>query len=79
MNIAILIPCYNEEQTIEKVISDFQLAMPYASIYVYDNNSTDNTADIATQAKAIVQHEKNKAKVMSSAECLLIFKLIIIS
>lgn len=62
MNIAILIPCYNEEKTIGKVVSDFQLAMPYASIYVYDNNSTDETADIAIKAGAIVKHEKKQGK-----------------
>ena len=47
MKIAILIPCYNEEQTIGKVIRDFRNELPYADIYVYDNNSKDNTAEIA--------------------------------
>lgn len=45
--IAILIPCYNEEQTIKKVISDWHREMPEATVYVYDNNSTDRTAEIA--------------------------------
>ncbi len=44
--IAVLIPCYNEEKTIEKVISDFRKALPEAVIYVYDNNSTDNTVNV---------------------------------
>ena len=45
--IAVLIPCYNESRTIEKVIKDWKKNMPEAVIYVYDNNSTDNTAEIA--------------------------------
>ena len=45
--IAVLIPCYNEAVTIKKVINDFQKALPEATIYVYDNNSTDDTAAIA--------------------------------
>ena len=45
--IAVLIPCYNEERTIEKVVSDYHKVLPDADIYVYDNNSTDNTAVIA--------------------------------
>lgn len=46
--IAVLIPCYNEAQTIAKVITDYHQALPKADIYVYDNNSTDETAQVAT-------------------------------
>ncbi len=60
--IAVLIPCYNEEQTIEKVIRDSQKALPDAVIYVYDNNSTDNTSGIAEAAGAIVRHEYVQGK-----------------
>ena len=55
--IAVLIPCYNEAQTIKKVIIDFKHILPEATIYVYDNNSTDYTADIASSAGAIVRYE----------------------
>ena len=55
-SIAILIPCYNEAKTIEKVVKDYHEALPEADIYVYDNNSTDGTADIARKAGAIVRH-----------------------
>lgn len=47
--IAVLIPCYNESQTIAKVINDYREVLPEANIYVYDNNSKDNTAEIAHQ------------------------------
>ena len=60
--IAVLIPCYNEEKTIKKVINDWQREIPEAKIYVYDNNSADNTADIAKQAGAIVRHEYQQGK-----------------
>ena len=60
--IAILIPCYNESKTIAKVVSDFKKQLPEADIYVYDNNSTDNTADIARQAGAIVRYEQRQGK-----------------
>ena len=53
-NIAVLIPCYNEAQTIRKVVTDWKKELPEAVIYVYDNNSTDNTAVIAEEAGAIV-------------------------
>lgn len=53
--IAVLIPCYNESMTIQKVVTDFKMALPDAKIYVYDNNSSDNTALLAAQAGAIVQ------------------------
>lgn len=60
--IAVLIPCYNESQTIEKVVNDYKVALPEASIYVYDNNSTDGTAEIAERAGAIVRHEPRQGK-----------------
>jgi len=60
--IAVLIPCYNESQTIEKVVNEYKAALPEASIYVYDNNSTDGTAEIAERAGAIVRHEPRQGK-----------------
>ena len=60
--IAILIPCYNEEKTIRKVIEDFKEVVPEAVIYVYDNNSTDNTSSIAAEAGAIVRKEYVQGK-----------------
>ena len=59
---AVLIPCYNEAPTIKKVITDFQRTMPWAEIYVYDNNSTDGTADIARECGATVRHEYRQGK-----------------
>ncbi|MDE2030509.1 MAG: glycosyltransferase, partial [Alphaproteobacteria bacterium] len=50
--IAVLIPCYNEEAAITKTVGDFRIAMPGATIYVYDNNSHDRTAEVARQAGA---------------------------
>lgn len=60
--IAVLIPCYNEAQTIEKVVTDFKAALPEAVIYVYDNNSTDNTAELARKAGAVVRYEHQQGK-----------------
>lgn len=60
--IAVLVPCYNEEKTIEKVITDFKRVLPDAIVYVYDNNSSDNTAVIAEKAGAIVRHEYKQGK-----------------
>lgn len=60
--IAVLIPCYNEELTVEKVVSDFKATLPKADIYVYDNNSTDDTYELAIKAGAIVKKEKNQGK-----------------
>ena len=60
--IAILIPCYNESKTIEKVVTDWKSELPEATIYVYDNNSTDQTAEIAEKAGAIVRHEYKQGK-----------------
>lgn len=60
--VAILIPCYNEEVTIGKVVSDFRRELPGASIYVYDNNSSDRTAEMAQAAGAIVRREPRQGK-----------------
>ena len=60
--VAVLLPCYNEEKTIGKVVRDFREALPEADIYVYDNNSTDRTAEVATAAGAIVRHEYVQGK-----------------
>ncbi len=60
--IAVLIPCYNEEKTISKVVKDYKNALPQADIYVYDNNSTDNTVELAENAGAIVRHEYKQGK-----------------
>ncbi len=60
--IAVLIPCYNESKTVKKVINDYQAILPEATIYVYDNNSTDDTAAIAEAEGAIVRHEYHQGK-----------------
>lgn len=60
--IAVLIPCFNESKTIEKVIKDYKKALPEADIYVYDNNSTDHTDKIAKKAGAIVKYEYKQGK-----------------
>lgn len=60
--IAVLIPCYNEARTIEKVVKDYKKALPEADIYVYDNNSTDGTDEIARKAGAIVKYEYRQGK-----------------
>lgn len=60
--IAVLIPCYNEAQTVQKVVRDYQQALPEATIYVYDNNSTDDTARLAAEAGAEVRHEYRQGK-----------------
>lgn len=62
MKTAILVPCYNESATIEKVVLDFKKIMPNADIYVYDNNSTDNSDNIARNAGAIVRYEYKQGK-----------------
>ena len=62
MKIAVLLPCYNEASTIAKVVTDFRAALPEADIYVYNNNSTDGTAQVAQQAGAIVRHEPVQGK-----------------
>ena len=60
--IAVLIPCYNESKTIEKVITDFKCVLPEAIIYVYDNNSKDGTDEIARKAGAVVRYERQQGK-----------------
>ena len=60
--IAVLVPCYNEAQTIKKVVEDFKRVLPQAVIYVYNNNSTDDTAKIAAEAGAIVRNEYQQGK-----------------
>ena len=60
--IAVLIPCYNESKSIAKVVKDAKEALPEATIYVYDNNSTDGTDEIARQAGAIVRYERQQGK-----------------
>lgn len=60
--IAVLLPCYNEALAIEKVVKDFKKYLPEADIYIYDNNSTDNTAEIARNAGAIVRQEYFQGK-----------------
>lgn len=60
--IAILIPCYNEEKTIEKVVRDAKAALPEATVYVYNNNSKDRTAEIAREAGAVVRNEYKQGK-----------------
>ena len=60
--IAVLIPCFNESKTVTKVVEDFKKALNGATIYVYDNNSTDDTAKLAEKAGAIVRHEYQQGK-----------------
>lgn len=60
--IAVLIPCYNESKTVRKVVEDFRRELPEAVIYVYDNNSTDGTGDLAREAGAVVRQERRQGK-----------------
>src|SRR3954469_20420788 len=60
--VAVLVPCYNEETAIGKVVADFRAALPEAAIYVYDNNSTDRTVEAAAQAGAVVRGEHHQGK-----------------
>ncbi|MBR3761185.1 MAG: glycosyltransferase [Lachnospiraceae bacterium] len=60
--IAVLIPCYNEEQTIGKVVRDAYAALPEATVYVYDNNSKDRTVEIAREAGAVIRYEYKQGK-----------------
>ena len=62
MKIAVLIPCYNESKTIAKVVSDYHAALPEAEIFVYDNNSSDHTDEIAREAGATVRYEYRQGK-----------------
>lgn len=59
---AVLIPCYNEAATIEKVVRDFKSALPGATVYVFDNNSLDGSGELARRAGAVVIHEKKQGK-----------------
>ena len=61
-SVAVLVPCYNEAVTIAKVIDDFRRCLPDAIVYVYDNNSTDGTADIAREHGAVVRRESRQGK-----------------
>jgi glycosyltransferase involved in cell wall biosynthesis len=60
--IAVLVPCYNEARTVAKVVADFRRELPHATVYVFDNNSSDGTAVIALAAGALVIHEKKQGK-----------------
>jgi glycosyltransferase involved in cell wall biosynthesis len=60
--VAVLVPCFNEEQAVAKVVADFRAALPQAAIYVYDNNSTDRTAEVARAAGALVRRESHQGK-----------------
>ena len=60
--VAILVPCYNEERAIAKVVADFRAALPEAVVYVYDNNSSDNTVAVAKAAGAVVRRERHQGK-----------------
>lgn len=60
--IAVLIPCYNESATVQKVVSDWKRELPEATVYVYDNNSTDGTPELAKAAGAVVRHEYRQGK-----------------
>ena len=61
-SVAVLLPCYNEEVTIGRVVRDFRAALPDAVVYVYDNNSTDRTAEIAAAGGAVVRKEPRQGK-----------------
>ncbi len=61
-DVAVLVPCYNEERAIAKVVADFRAALPAATVYVYDNNSTDGTAEAAKGAGAVVRRESHQGK-----------------
>ena len=71
---AVLIPCYNEEKTVKSVVELAKKTLPDAKVYVYDNNSTDDTAKIAAQAGAIVRRVSQQGKAASCAVCLQISK-----
>ena len=60
--VAVLIPCYNESQSIRKVVEDIAAALPGAVVYVYDNNSTDGTGELARAAGAVVRREYRQGK-----------------
>src|SRR5438067_7033477 len=60
--IAVLVPCFNEQGSIGKVVADFRTVLPQATVYVYDNNSTDRTAEFARAAGALVRREMHQGK-----------------
>src|SRR5215475_347422 len=60
--IAVLVPCYNEEAAIARVVADFRACLPEAVVYVYDNNSTDRTVEVAAAAGALVRRETHQGK-----------------
>ena len=60
--VAVLVPCFNEEATIGKVVADFRAVLPEATIYVYDNNSADRTGEVARSAGALVRRERHQGK-----------------
>ena len=60
--IAVLVPCYNEAQSVAKVVTDFRRVLPECTVYVYDNNSTDGTAELAQAAGAVVRREYRQGK-----------------
>jgi len=62
LEIAVLVPCFNESAAIAKVVRDFRAALPHATVYVYDNNSTDDTAAVAAAAGAVVRRETRRGK-----------------
>src|SRR3954466_13378806 len=62
LRVAVLVPCFNEEAAIAKVVADFRAALPSATVYVYDNNSTDRTAEVARAAGALVRRETHQGK-----------------
>jgi glycosyltransferase involved in cell wall biosynthesis len=62
LRVAVLVPCFNEEAAIAKVVADFRAALPGATVYVYDNNSTDRTAEVARAAGALVRREAHQGK-----------------
>ena len=68
MRVAILVPCYNEEAAIAKVVEDFRAALPDAIVYVYDNNSRDQTVARAREAGAVVRTETRQGEAMPTAD-----------
>src|SRR4051812_45027745 len=62
LRVAVLVPCFNEEAAIAKVVADFRAALPQAAVYVYDNNSTDRTIEVARAAGAVVRRETHQGK-----------------
>ena len=76
--IAVLIPCYNEELSIVKVIQDCHRYIPEAKVYVYDNNSTDKSVELANQAGAIVRHEYQQECLEKLMPCVISWLMLMI-